>query len=94
MTEFDFKTLQIRLREMAFLTKGLKITLTDEREDPVRSKTYHYEGGIKEFVQYLNRSTTPVYDDIILLRRDKGRRAGWKWHSSITIPIPRTAIVL
>lgn len=65
VTEFDFKTLQIRLREMAFLTKGLKITLTDEREDPVRSKTYHYEGGIKEFVQYLNRSTTPVYDDII-----------------------------
>lgn len=65
VTEFDFKTLQIRLREMAFLTRGLKITLTDEREDPALSKTYHYEGGIKEFVQYLNRSTTPVYDDII-----------------------------
>lgn len=65
VTEFDFKTLQIRLREMAFLTKGLKITLTDEREDPVRSKVYHYEGGIKEFVQYLNRSTTPLYEDII-----------------------------
>lgn len=65
VTEFDFKTLQIRLREMAFLTKGLKITLTDEREDPVRSKVYHYEGGIKEFVQYLNRSTTPIYEDII-----------------------------
>ena len=65
VTEFDFKTLQIRLREMAFLTKGLKITLTDEREDPVRSKVYHYEGGIREFVQYLNRSTTPIYEDII-----------------------------
>ena len=65
VTEFDFKTLQIRLREMAFLTKGLKITLTDEREDPIRSKVYHYEGGIKEFVQYLNRSTTPIYEDII-----------------------------
>ncbi len=65
VTEFDFKTLQIRLREMAFLTKGLKITLTDEREDPILSKVYHYEGGIKEFVQYLNRSTTPIYDDII-----------------------------
>lgn len=64
-TVFDFSTLQTRLREMAFLTKGLKITLNDEREDPVRSKTYHYEGGIKEFVQYLNRSTTPVYNDII-----------------------------
>lgn len=64
-SEFDFKTLQIRLRETAFLTKGLKITLTDEREDPVRSKVYHYEGGIKEFVQYLNRSNTPIYEDII-----------------------------
>ncbi len=65
VTEFDFKTLQTRLREMAFLTKGLKITLSDEREDPVRTKVYHYEGGIVEFVEYLNRSTTPVYDDII-----------------------------
>lgn len=65
VSEFDFKTLQIRLREMAFLTKGLKITLTDEREDPVLSKVYHYEGGIKEFVQYLNRSTTPIYEEII-----------------------------
>jgi len=65
VTEYDFKTLQTRLREMAFLTKGLKITLTDERENPVRSKIYHYEGGIQEFVQYLNKSTTPLYDDII-----------------------------
>ena len=64
-TVFDFRTLQTRLREMAFLTKGLRITLTDEREDPLRQKTYHYEGGIKEFVQYLNKSTTPIYDDII-----------------------------
>ncbi len=65
VTEFDFKTLQTRLREMAFLTKGLKITLSDEREDPVRTKVYHYEGGIIEFVKYLNKSTTPIYDDII-----------------------------
>ena len=64
-TVFDFRTLQTRLREMAFLTKGLRITLTDEREDPLRQKTYHYEGGIKEFLQYLNKSTTPIYDDII-----------------------------
>lgn len=64
-TVFDFRTLQTRLREMAFLTKSLRITLTDEREDPLRQKTYHYEGGIKEFVQYLNKSTTPIYDDII-----------------------------
>ena len=65
VTEYDFKTLQTRLREMAFLTKGLKITLTDERVEPVLSKVYHYEGGIQEFVQYLNKSTTPIYDDII-----------------------------
>ena len=64
-TVFDFRTLQTRLREMAFLTKGLRITLIDEREDPVLQKTYHYEGGIKEFVQYLNKSTTPIYGDII-----------------------------
>ena len=65
VTEYDFKTLQTRLRDMAFLTKGLKITLTDERVEPVLSKVYHYEGGIQEFVQYLNKSTTPIYDDII-----------------------------
>lgn len=65
VTEYDFKTLQTRLREMAFLTKGLKITLTDERENPVKSKVYHYEGGIKEFVEYLNKSTTPLYSDVI-----------------------------
>ncbi len=65
VTEYDFKTLQTRLREMAFLMKGLRITLTDDRENPVKEKVYHYEGGIKEFVQYLNRSTTPLYEDII-----------------------------
>ncbi len=65
VTEYDFKTLQTRLREMAFLTKGLKISLTDERVEPVLSKVYHYEGGIQEFVQYLNKSTTPIYEDII-----------------------------
>jgi len=64
-TVFDFNTLQTRLREMAFLTKGLKITLTDERETPAKVKTYHYEGGIKEFVQYLNKSTSPIYEEIV-----------------------------
>ena len=65
-TVFDYKVLKQRFREMAFLTRGLKIVLRDERpeEKPVES-TFHYEGGIKEFVQYLNRSTTPLYDDII-----------------------------
>ena len=64
-TVFDFDTLKTRLRETAFLTKGLKIILRDERPEEPIEKVYHYEGGIKEFVQYLNRSTKPLYDDII-----------------------------
>ena len=62
---FDFNTLKQRLREMAFLTKGLKITLTDYREEPAREKSFHYEGGIKEYVQYLNKGNSALYDDII-----------------------------
>ncbi len=62
---FDAKTLKQRLREMAFLTKGLKITLTDEREENPVTKVFHYEGGIKEYVQYLNKGNNSLYDDII-----------------------------
>ena len=62
---FDFDTLNQRFREMAFLTKGLKIVLRDERPQEPIEKTFHYEGGIKEFVEYLNRSTTPLYEQII-----------------------------
>ncbi|MBO4626382.1 MAG: DNA topoisomerase (ATP-hydrolyzing) subunit B [Lachnospiraceae bacterium] len=62
---FDFNTLKQRLREMAFLTKGLKITLSDLREEPAREKSFHYEGGIKEYVQYLNKGNSALYDDII-----------------------------
>ncbi|MBP5489405.1 MAG: DNA topoisomerase (ATP-hydrolyzing) subunit B [Lachnospiraceae bacterium] len=62
---FDFNTLKQRLREMAFLTKGLKITLTDYREEPAREKSFHYEGGIKEYVQYLNKGNSALYEDII-----------------------------
>ncbi|MBQ6441312.1 MAG: DNA gyrase subunit B, partial [Lachnospiraceae bacterium] len=69
--EFSYSTLQNRLREMAFLTKGLKIVLTDLREDPVKEKTFHYEGGIKEFVQYINRSATPHYDEIMYFEGEK-----------------------
>ena len=70
-TIFDYDTLKQRLRETAFLTKGLKITLTDEREDPTREHSFHYEGGIKEFVSYLNRGKTPLYDDIIYCEGEK-----------------------
>ena len=63
-TVYDFDVLKNRLREMAFLTKGIKIILRDDREDK-KEKIFHYEGGIKEFVQYLNRSKTPLYENVI-----------------------------
>ena len=64
-TIFDFNVLKQRFREMAFLTKGLKIVLKDDREEETKERTFHYEGGIKEFVTYLNRSATPLYEQII-----------------------------
>ena len=64
-TIFDYDTLKQRFREMAFLTKGLKIILRDEREEELVERTFHYEGGIKEFVTYLNKSKTPLYEQII-----------------------------
>ena len=64
-TVFDFDTLKQRFREMAFLTKGLKIRLTDERGEKEQVKEFHYEGGIKEFVTYLNRSKEALYPEII-----------------------------
>ena len=64
-TVYDYDTLKVRLRETAFLTKALKITLTDVRDGKEQEKTFHYEGGIKEFVQYLNRGKEPLYPDVI-----------------------------
>ena len=64
-TVFDYDVLKQRFREMAFLTKGLKIVLREWRGEELREHTFHYEGGIKEFVTYLNRSKTPLYDQII-----------------------------
>ena len=64
-TVFDYDVLKQRFREMAFLTRGLKIVLRDERPEEAVEKTFHYEGGIKEFVTYLNRSKTALYEDII-----------------------------
>ena len=64
-TVFDFDTLKTRLRETAFLTGGLKITLRDDRGETPVEKTFHYEGGIREFVEYLNRSKTALYPEII-----------------------------
>mgnify|MGYP002613653968 FL=1 len=70
-TIFDYSILQQRFREMAFLTKGLKIVLRDERPQEPIEKTFHYEGGIKEFVQYLNKSKTPLYEQIIYCEGEK-----------------------
>ncbi|MBP3215439.1 MAG: DNA topoisomerase (ATP-hydrolyzing) subunit B [Clostridium sp.] len=71
-TVYDYNTLKTRLRETAFLTRNLKIILRDDREEKHES-TFHYEGGIREFVQYLNRSTQPLYEQIIYCEgvRDK-----------------------
>ena len=63
-TVYDYNILKNRLREMAFLTKGIKIVLRDDREDK-KEKVFHYEGGIREFVTYLNKSKTPLYENII-----------------------------
>ena len=70
-TVYDYATLKTRLRETAFLTKGLKINLHDKREGQEQSKTFHYEGGIKEFVEYLNKSKEALYDQIMYFEGTK-----------------------
>ncbi|MBS6194463.1 MAG: DNA topoisomerase (ATP-hydrolyzing) subunit B [Clostridiales bacterium] len=70
-TVFDFDVLKQRFREMAFLTKGLKICLHDERGEKKVTKEFHYEGGINEFVTYLNRSKTALYPEIIYCEGEK-----------------------
>ncbi len=64
-TVYDYDTLKQRLRETAFLTKGLRIVLKDEREGSKHNHEFKYEGGIKEFVEYLNRGKTPLYEEVI-----------------------------
>ncbi len=74
-TEYDFDVLKQRLREMAFLTKGLKIILTDlrleENQEKLKVREFYYEGGIKEFVTYLNRSKTALYNDVMYFEGSK-----------------------
>ncbi|NLK77890.1 MAG: DNA topoisomerase (ATP-hydrolyzing) subunit B [Clostridiales bacterium] len=70
-TVYDYDTLKQRLREMAFLTKGLKIRLVDERSGMEQEEEFHYEGGIKEFVTYLNRSKEALYPDVIYCEGEK-----------------------
>ena len=71
-TVFDYATIKHRLREMAFLTKGLRISLTDRREEGKKTYSFHYEGGIMEYVSYLNKNQTVLYDKIIYCEGKKG----------------------
>ena len=64
-TVYDYETLNQRIRELAFLNKGLKLILEDHRQTPHKKNEYHYEGGIKEYVAYLNRNKTPIHEEII-----------------------------
>ena len=70
-TVFDYKVLKQRLREIAFLTKGLRLSLTDVREEEPILSSFHYEGGIREYVAYLNKANTPLYDEIIYCEGEK-----------------------
>ena len=70
-TVFDYDILKQRLREMAFLTKNIRIELIDERPEEIKERVFHYEGGIREFVTYLNRGKTPLYPDIIYCEGEK-----------------------
>ena len=72
-TVYSFDTLKTRLREIAFLTKGLKIVLEDAREENPQKKEFQYEGGIKEFVSYINKSKTAIYEDILYFEGQKDK---------------------
>ncbi len=71
-TEYDYEILRQRLREMAFLTRGLKIILVDERLEEPKVREFHYEGGIKEYVEYLNRHKDPLYNEIMYCEGQRG----------------------
>ncbi len=70
-TEYDYNIIKTRLREMAFLTKGVRITLVDKRKGKEQERVFHYEGGIKEYVQYINRSSETLYDNIVYCEGEK-----------------------
>src|SRR5699024_1000912 len=69
-TVYEYETLRARIRELAFLNKGLKITLEDKRENK-RKDEFHYEGGIKEYVAYLNQKKEPIHEEIIYVEGEK-----------------------
>ena len=84
-TEFSFDTLQSRLREMAFLNKGIKITLSDERGPKKKKEVYHYEGGIREYVAFQNQNKTPIHDSVIYfesVKKDREVEVAMQWTDS------------
>ena len=85
--EFSFDVLKTRLREMAFLNKGIRITLVDERVEPKLEKSYHYEGGIVSFVEYLNKNKEPLFKDPIYIEGFKNGstvEVALQWNDSFT----------
>ena len=69
---YDYETLKVRVRELAFLNRGLKITLRDDRDDEdTTGDSFHYEGGISEYVRFLNQNKTPIHEDIIYLQGEE-----------------------
>src|SRR5699024_2782889 len=70
-TTYNYEVLQQRIRELAFLNKGISITLRDEREEEVREDTYHYEGGIKSYVEMLNENKEPIHEEPIYVHQSK-----------------------
>ena len=91
---FNYDTLAQRLRELAFLNKGLKITLTDERTDPEKVTEFVYQGGISEFIKHLNRGKSVLHEKPIHFevsaRYLKRARSRWKWRCSTTTATRRT----
>lgn len=70
-TTYDYETLRDRIRQLAFLNKGLRIVLIDRRQDEEKKTVYHYEGGIKEYVAFINKNKTPIHDDIIYMEDEQ-----------------------
>ena len=71
-TQYKYDTLEHRLRELAFLNKGIHITLEDKREDLQKIKEFHYTGGLVEFVRYINKNKSPIHDDVIYFEKKQG----------------------
>ncbi|MDR0885800.1 MAG: DNA topoisomerase (ATP-hydrolyzing) subunit B [Clostridiales Family XIII bacterium] len=89
--EYDYSTLQHRLREMAFLNKGVRITLKDEREDHKKEEVFHYEGGIKEFVIHQNKNKEKIHDDVIYFEAERESDHGTGEMYSVEVAIQYTA---